>query len=88
MTDAELIARNLCPVCQIERRANINVRRAVQEHIRISKDPAHIMWRNEHYAIHFKRGGNMVKTETTEEDIRTAVKKAFGNEWATRIVCQ
>lgn len=83
--DAELIARDICPVCMVPRRGRLNPRRALQEHIRASKDPAHIMWRGAHYNHHFKRGGDMYTRRVDECTIKDAVRRSFGEEWSQRV---
>lgn len=86
MNDALLISRNECPLCKNgPRKAKVCPRRALQEHIRSSKDKAHIMWREQHYAAHFKHGGKMSEQAVTTADVIEAVQKSFGIDWAQRI---
>jgi hypothetical protein len=85
MDAATLIAAATCPVCKAPRRALINPRRALQEHIRASKDPAHAMWRRQHYDTFFKRGGDMKTAAVSEEAVIGAVRAAFGDQWAGRL---
>jgi hypothetical protein len=86
-TDAECIARNECPICcDGPRRAQINARRALQEHLRASKDPAHMVWREAgNYQKHFRRGGNMCTKTATSEDVLKSIEHAFGKQWVQRI---
>lgn len=85
MSDAELIELNLCPVCKVPRNAKIAPRRALQEHIKSSRDPAHIMWCSANYSNNFKHGG--VRTvEITDADMLQAIRKAFGEERSARIM--
>ena len=84
--DAERIGRNECPVCcNGPRKGTVNGRRALQSHIKISTDPAHVMWKENHYATHFKHGGNKIPVTITEQDVIKAIRSAFGNEWASRV---
>lgn len=88
MSDAEYIECNTCPICRNgPRKGKINPRRALQEHIRSSRNPAHIMWKQRHYARHFKHGGAKTpETEVTAQDVIDAVKSAFGEQWAAKTV--
>jgi hypothetical protein len=85
MCDEELIASDICPVCRAPRRAKVNPRRALQEHMRASLDPAHVMWRDEHYAAHFKRGGDRTSRLADASVIKEAVARCFGEQWAAKI---
>lgn len=88
LSDADMIAQNLCPVCKVPRHARQGPRRALQEHIKSSRDAEHIMWREANYADHFKHGGSRCATGKTDEDVMRAVRKAFGEEVASRITIQ
>jgi hypothetical protein len=87
-SDAQYIERNECPICQNgPRKAQINPRRALQEHLRSAPNAAHTMWRRQHYAQHFKHGGaKTLAAEVTGEDVVAAVRYAFGEQWAARTV--
>jgi hypothetical protein len=86
-SDALFIERNECPLCKNgPRKGKINPRRALQEHLRSSTDPAHLMWKHQHYAHHFKHGGaRTTAAEVTAESVIEAVKFAFGAKWSSRV---
>jgi hypothetical protein len=84
--DIVCIARNECPMCKNGSRSGVNPRRALQEHLRESKDAKHTLWYTEHYKRHFVRGGDMTpKHETTADDIKAAIEHSFGSAWAERV---
>lgn len=84
--DAELIAADTCPVCKKARVGHVNRRRALQEHIRRAKDPAHTIWFMQHYKTHFIHGGERRELlPPTEQDILAAIEIGFGIEWAQRV---
>jgi hypothetical protein len=78
------IARNECPVCHLARAGLIAPRRALQEHLKRSKDPAHIMWRERHYKHYFQHGGKMTERIVSVQDVIKSVQCAYGEEWAHR----
>eukprot|EP00953_Heterococcus_sp_UTEX-ZZ885_P017005 9549-Heterococcus_DN1.PRE.1 len=85
-TDKVCIERNECPICKNGRRSGLNPRRALQEHLRRSKDAKHTLWYRENYRRHYVRGGDTTpKHETTVDDIKAAIAHSFGNAWAERI---
>jgi hypothetical protein len=89
MNDTEYIARNECPVCRNgPRGGTVNPRRALQEHLRSCKRPDHTLWKTEHYAKHFKYGGNHKEVAIDKEYIIKAVACTFGEEWANRVSVQ
>jgi hypothetical protein len=87
LSDAEYIEQNECPVCKNgPRKGKINPRRALQEHLRSSADPAHLMWKQQHYAQHFKHGGATTpKAEVTAQVVVEAIRCTFGEQWAQKI---
>jgi hypothetical protein len=88
MDDTSHIALNQCPICLNGcRKGLINPRRALQEHMRKSKDKAHVMWRDAgNYKKHFIHGGNKQQVEPCEADVIAAIKCTFGEQWSSRIV--
>ena len=87
-SDLELIDDNMCPVCMVPRRAKLcHPRRALMEHIRSRRDPAHTLWRAMYYNVYFKHGGDRSPTskEITTDELKEAVRSAFG-EHAARLV--
>ena len=81
---AEKLQQGICPVCNVARKGQVDKRRALQEHLRRSKESAHVMWFETQYKKHFQHGGER-KQELTEAYVIDAIRKAFGAEWSSRI---
>jgi hypothetical protein len=58
------------------------------EHIRSSRDSAHILWRTAHYEQHFKHGGDRARADDppTDDVVMQAITRAFGEEVAKRVI--
>jgi hypothetical protein len=78
----QCIGRNECPVCHLARTGLVAPRRALQEHLKRSKDPAHVMWRERHYKYYFQHGGKMTERTVSVQDIINSVHYIYGKEWA------
>ena len=85
-SDSEAIDENLCPICRVPRQGR-DKHRALREHVRVSKDPAHVMWRDANYTLYFKHGGDRTSdvNSLTPEAVKHAVARAFGDAWAQRV---
>ena len=79
------LQQGICPVCNIARKGEVNKRRALQEHLRRSKDSAHVMWYQSQYKKYFQHGGDRSAEQVTEAKVREAIHRAFGDEWAKRV---
>jgi hypothetical protein len=45
------------------------------------------MWKQQHYARHFKHGGATTpEAEVTEQDVIDAIRRVFGEQWAAKTV--
>ena len=86
-TTADFIAENICPVCEVARRG-MCPRRALQEHLRRSKRADHILWCENNYSKYFTQGGDRTNNNVTTEDIKQALKKAYGSDWSERLDLQ
>ena len=84
-SDDAKLQQNICPVCNIARKGHANKRRALQEHLRRSKDVSHIMWYQAEYRKHFTHGGDRTAEQVNEDTVREAMYKAFGEEWVKRV---
>jgi hypothetical protein len=86
-SDIEYIQRAECPLCKNgPRKGSVNPRRALQEHLRSSTDPAHSLWRQQWYTHHFRHGGAKVPPpRITAERIVYAIRNAFGEEWSSKV---
>jgi hypothetical protein len=81
MSDEDQINNNICPVCNVKRRGTMP-RRALQEHLRASKEPVHMMWCKINYDSHFKHGGDRRSTTNfTNKQVEEAVTRVFGPQW-------
>jgi hypothetical protein len=83
---SELIAQHICPVCLVARQG-VNPRRALQEHLRRSKRADHKLWYTHNYSKHFSAGGDRTQREPTAEEIREAIARTYGAEWAEHFQC-
>lgn len=78
------ISNNICPVCHMTRSGLVAPRRALQEHLKRSKDKQHVMWREQHYKNYFHHGGDMSSRAVTAADVIKSVQTTFGEEWAKK----
>lgn len=74
MSEAECVAKYVCPICRDSvKRGTTNHRRGLQEHLRRSKDPVHVLWRNTVYNKYFSKK----RLSLQDADVAQRISAAF-----------